>query len=273
MAKYNIYGYRDELRERRKRRKARIAFLIISSLVGLILFSIYALIFSSWFLVKEVQVSGQKEVPEEEIRNLISNYLSRRYFFNYISPFSNIILASSESIENSLRSNFPVIEATKVSKSLFKKSLTVQILEREIAGIWCKENSDKCFYFDKDGIFFKSAPKFSGEVFLTIEDSRGRNFNLIDSFDDKELFEKINLTRNILDDLKFIDYVNFFLPKGSFEFWIKTKDGWYIYLDKETDVPNQLVALKKFLEEKLPAARRQSLQYIDLRINNRIYYK
>lgn len=273
MVRYPNYGYIDELRKKRKRRKARIAFLIISSLAGLITFSIYALIFSGWFLVKEVQVSGQKEVPEEEIRNLIADYLNRRYFFNYISPFSNIILASSESIVSSLKNKFPTIETVKVSKDLFKKNLTVEVAEKEIAGIWCLDNSDKCLYFDGEGVLFKVAPKFSGEVFLTIEDGRGRDFNLADSFDDKELFEKINLTRNILDDLKFVDYNSFFLPQGSFEFWIKTKDGWYIYLDKESDIPTQLVALKKFLEEKLSAARRQTLQYIDLRVNNRIYYR
>ena len=120
---------------------------------------------------------------------------------------------------------------------------------------------------------FKPALRFSGEIFLTIEDGRGRDFNLTDVFDDRKLFEKISLTKGILDELKFIDYSNFFLPQGSFDFWIKTKEGWHIYLDKENDIPTQLVALKKFLEEKLPAARRQTLQYIDLRVNNRIYYK
>ena len=273
MIRYGNYGYIDELRKKRKRRKVRIAFLIIFSLIGLIIFSIYALIFSSWFLVKEIKVSGQKEVPEEEIRNLVADYLERRYFFNYISPFSNIILASSESIEDSLKNRFPTIETVRVSKDLFKKNLTVEIVEKKAAGIWCLDNSDKCLYFDGEGFLFKVAPKFSGEVFLTIEDNRGRDFNLGDNFDDRELFEKVNLTRSILNDLKFVDYISFFLPQGSFEFWIKTKDGWYIYLDKESDIPTQLVALKKFLEEKLPTTRRQDLQYIDLRVNNRIYYK
>jgi hypothetical protein len=44
-------------------------------------------------------------------------------------------------------------------------------------------------------------------------------------------------------------------------------------LDKASDIPIQLVALKKFLDEKLPASRRQTIEYVDLKINNRIYYK
>lgn len=289
MARYN-YGYIDELRGKRKRRKVRIAFLVISSLIVLTIFSVYALFFSKWFLIKEIRITGNKEISEEEIRNLIK-------------PFSNILFAGSESIEHSLQKNFPIIEKVNVDKHLFSKNLTVEINEREVIGIWCKsatgEESDKCFYFDNEGILFKPAPKFSGEVFLTVEDGRGRpgsrnsdsgfaakssrsesefsqpgrDFNLGDSFDDMELLEKINLTRSILDELKFIGYSNFFLPENSFEFWIKTKEGWHIYLDKESDIPTQLVALKKFLDEKLPESRRQNLQYIDLRVNNRIYYK
>ena len=81
------------------------------------------------------------------------------------------------------------------------------------------------------------------------------------------------MAKNVLDGLKVVDYTNFFLPEGSFEFWLKTKEGWYIYLDKASDIPVQLVALKKFLEEKLPAGRRRTLEYVDLKINNRIYYK
>lgn len=272
MARYN-YGYIDELRVKRKRRKVRVAFLVIYSSIAFVVFMTYALFFSGWFSIKEIQVSGYNEISEPEIRNLIGDYLSKKYLFGYIKPFSNILFASSETIKDSLRENFPIIKSVDIDKGLFNKNLTVEINEKEAVGIWCKNESDKCFYFDREGVMFKPALRFSGEIFLTIEDGRGRGFNLADSFDDRELFEKIGLTRGILDELKFIGYSNFFLPQGSFEFWIKTKEGWYVYLDKENDVPIQLVALKKFLEEKIPVSRRQSLQYIDLRVNNRIYYK
>ena len=278
MNKHLQRGYRDILKEKRGRRKIRVAFLVASSLIALVVFMVYSLFFSGWFSVENVLVIGNLEISEEQVKNLADNYLNKTYLLGYIKPFSNILFTSSEKIEHSLRNNFPIIGTVDIDKKLFSKTLSVEIKEREILGIWCgsagspQVNQD-CFYFDKEMVLFKSAPRVSGDVFLVIEDGRDRNFNLADSFDDRELFEKVNLTRNILDEINFIAYDSFFLPQGSFEFWIKSKEGWYIYLDKETDVPNQLVALKKFLEEKLPAARRQSLQYIDLRINNRIYYK
>jgi len=263
----------DELREKRKRRKRKIAFLIVSSLIVSAVFITYALFFSGWFSIKQTHISGNKEISEEAVRNSVDEYIQGYYLLNTVRPFSNILFASSEKIEHSLREKFPAIEKINVKKNLFSKNLTIEINEREPAGIWCKDSDDKCFYFDNSGVMFKAASKFSGEVILIIEDARIRDFSLSDEFDDKELLEKIDLTKSVLDELKFIGYSNFFLPQNSFEFWIKTKEGWYVYLDKETDISTQLVALKKFLEEKISANRRQALQYIDLRVNNRIYYK
>ncbi len=273
MISYSKYGYIDELRKKRKGRKVRFAFLVIFLLITLAVFLIYALLFSGWFSVNQIQVSGNREVSKEEIESLASEHINKTYLLGYIRPFSNIFLTSSESIEHSLRKNYPIIERVNVNKVFLSKNLTIEITERESVGIWCKGDEDKCFYFDKNALLFKEASKFSGDLFLVIEDGRGRNFKPGDNFDDQELFEKINLTRNILDELKLIDYTNFFLPSGSFDFWIETNFGWPIYLDKENDIPTQLVALKKFLEEKLSAEKQKTLQYIDLRVNNRIYYK
>ena len=219
-----MYGYRDTLKEKRKRRKVRIAFLIISSLTALLIFIAYALFFSGWFSVKQIQINGYEEISEAEIKNLIDGYLNKKYLLNYIKPFSNIMFANSETIEEFLQEIFPIIEKVNVDKQLLTKNLIIELNEREAIGIWCKSESDKCFYFDREGIMFKSALRFSGEIFLVIEDARGRDFNLTDTFDDKELFKKISLTKNILDELKLIGYSNFFLPKGSFDFWVKTKE-------------------------------------------------
>ncbi len=234
--------------------------MVVFSLSVIVIFLVYALFFSGWFLIKGIELSGNQEVDEEEIRKTVGQ-------------FSNILFSSSKEIEDSLKKNFPIIGRADVSKNFFNKRLSVRIDEREAAGIWCRHLEDQCFYFDKDGFLFKPAARFSGEAFLTIEDGRGKVLDLAGILDEKELIEKMNSAKRILDELKFIAYSNFFLAPGSFEFWIKTKEGWYVYLDKESDIPTQLVALKKFLEEKLPVSRRQNLQYIDLRVNNRIYYK
>ena len=46
---------------------------------------------------------------------------------------------------------------------------------------------------------------------------------------------------------------------------------WYILFDKSRDLKNQLQALELVLAEKIE--EREHLEYIDLRIENRVYYK
>jgi len=52
---------------------------------------------------------------------------------------------------------------------------------------------------------------------------------------------------------------------------VVTSESWYILFDLKRDIKSQLLALKVALDEKIK--NRMSLQYIDLRIENRIYYK
>ena len=250
-----------------------IAFFVIFVVLAVAAGSIYTLFFSGWFTIKGIEISGNQELNQEEIKNLAGSHINRSYLFGLIKSYSNILFAGSEIIEKSLKDIYPLIESVDVNKKLFSKNLEIDIKEREAIGVYCKKESETCFYFDRNNVLFKEAPRFSGQLFLVIEDSRNRDFKLSDSFDDAELLNKIFETKSIIDELRIVEYQNFFLPENSFDFWIKTKGGWNVYLDKEIDIPSQLVALKKFLEEKLPSDRRQSLQYIDLRVNNRIYYK
>src|SRR3989344_733020 len=138
MPKYGIYGYRDELREKRKKRKIRIAFLVVSSSVAFIVFTAYALFFSGWFLVKAVQISGNNEISEAEIKKIVSSHLDKSYLMGYIKPFSNIFFTDSDELEDSLKEIFPLINTAEVNKKFFKRNLSVEIGEREAAGIWCQ---------------------------------------------------------------------------------------------------------------------------------------
>lgn len=275
------YGrvYIDELRMRKKRRRRGIAFLVVFIVFTVGACLVYGLFFSGWFSIRNIEISGNIEISKDEVNKTVGSHIEKQYLFGLIRPYSNILFTSSESIEHLLRASYPLIEKMNVDKNLFTKNLNINLKEREPVGVYCKKDlsaqtgMETCFYFDTNNVLFKEAPRFSGQLFLVIEDSRSRDFKLGDSFDDDELLSKIFETKRIIDELRIVEYQDFFLPENSFDFWVKTKGGWYIYLDKEIDIANQLVALKKFLEEKLSPDRRQTLQYIDLRINNRIYYK
>lgn len=272
--KTRIHTYQDELRiKRRKKRRLKLLIFLIS-FFGLASWFGYLLFFSNIFLVKQVEVRGNEEISKEEILNKVDGYLNKHYLISRFRPRFNILFANSGELEAALSDGFLLAREFKVKKNLFEKKIKVRVEERDEAGVWCAAGGSDCFYFDEGGILFKESPRFSGPLFLVIEDGRGKVFELGDKFDDRVLLEKIIETKNILDQFQVVRYKNFFLPQGSFgEFWFITDEGWAVYLDKEVDLPTQLVALRKFLEEKLSVDKRATLQYIDLKINNRIYFK
>ena len=54
---------------------------------------------------------------------------------------------------------------------------------------------------------------------------------------------------------------------------LRTSEGWAIYLNEKTDLGQEVEILKIVLEKEISQIQRQDLEYIDLRINNKVYYK
>lgn len=78
-----------------------------------------------------------------------------------------------------------------------------------------------------------------------------------------ELTEKISQFTNV--EIAFYKLIN-----GK-EIRAVTKEGWYI-LFADSNIENQLKKLDLILKEKIKD-RRKSLEYIDLRFEDRVYYK
>ena len=74
--------YVDELREKRKKRKVRTAFLVFVSLAALAVFLVYALFFSGWFLIQGIEVKGNVDLQEEEVKNLVNGYLEKEFLID-----------------------------------------------------------------------------------------------------------------------------------------------------------------------------------------------
>jgi len=64
------------------------------------------------------------------------------------------------------------------------------------------------------------------------------------------------------------------IPPDSYdEFDARTAEGWKIMFGNSTNIEEQISALATFLKEKIKPEQRAKLQYVDLRIQDRIYYK
>jgi 5-carboxymethyl-2-hydroxymuconate isomerase len=254
-ANYNKYKYK-------KRKSKKILFIIfLFVLLGIV----YLLLFSPVFEVKEISIFGNQKISSDEIKN------------NLICK--NIILVTSKNIKNQLSEKFPEILESKISKNFLKRKLTINITEREEIGIICsgdpafaKASVGTCFYFDNDGIVFKNAPTTSGSLITIIQDYSNRKYAIGDKISEKSFIDIIlEISENLFAEIG-LKVSNFNIDSYPIEeLKATTNEGWYVLFSLKRDIKSQLLALKVALNEKIQS--RTSLQYIDLRIENRIYYK
>ena len=247
-------------RYRKKKRRFK-GILLLTCLIFLIVLG-YILFFSPIFKIRSIEVSGNKEVEAEEIKNSFT--------------YGNIFLVSENKIKNDLIKKIPKIGDLEISKNLIKRSIKLTIEERGRLGIACqvKEETEDCFYIDKKGIIFEDAPQTSGSLILLIKDYSQREFYLGKKIFEQRIVDFISQARQDLSSeigLTALDFNVLSFPLKDLK--VMTNEGWYIIFDLEGDIKNQLLSLKAALEEKILGEERKNLEYIDLRIENRIYYK
>lgn len=218
----------------------------------------YALFLSPVFKIKEVVILGTQKISPEEVRDNLT--------------CDNIIFTTRKSIKSQLLKKIPEILDLKISKNLFKRRLEINIQERETIGILCKQDADSCFYFDKNGVIFENAPNTSGSLIIVIKDYSQRDLKLGDAALDGNFIDTATVIKEELFQKMGIGTSSFDIESYPAEkLRVITGESWYILFSLKRDIKSQLSALKAALDEKIQD--RMSLEYVDLRIENRIYYK
>lgn len=170
-----------------------------------------------------------------------------------------------------------VLFFSSIGQNLFKKK--PEIKDEQEMGIICKENpafaeasAGTCFYFDKNGIAFENAPNTSGNLIDLIKDYSQKELKIGDEVLTKELMDNILAIKEYLFQKIGLKVASFDIDSYPVEgLRVVTNESWYILFSLKRDIKSQLLALKVALDEKIQ--NRSTLQYVDLRIENRIYYK
>lgn len=277
-----MYYHKTTLPPKRSIRRLRIfrhsAYIFL--FLAFLLVGITYFIFLDAIQIKSIVFRGLESIEEEEIRKSVRDLLNGRELFLF--PKSNIFLASSKEIENNLLKKFPHIGSIDVNKDFFPAGLSLTIKERALWVILCRvelvrgepnESIEECYYMDKEGIIFGHSPQFSGTLITKIKDFastapsllssplRARELDYIRVFKDGEnMFEELRGLQFVFDDES----------RDSFE--IKTAEGWRVILDVNADPKELLENLLLSLREEIKG-KRLNLDYIDLRLGNKIFYK
>lgn len=228
----------------------------------------YFLLFSAYFAIKNIEIEGLKSVSDSEVRSELETILEQKGYFSH--AYANYFTLRISNLSEILLEEFPKIQNAAIDK-IYPDTLRVKISEREIVGVWCRAKENGCFYIDKEGVVFETAPKSYGSIVFLVTDKRDTDSGLGKAVLNREdilKFEKITglLSRN------FPFGVREFVINENGKIEISTSENWKLLLGDDGDIKNQFSNLKYVLDEEI-REKRLNLEYVDLRLGNRIYYK
>lgn len=243
------------------------AFLLLLIVGG----GYYILFFRNLFDLHSIAISSPDNIDSDEIRVAAEAWMDANRLPR-VARRNNILIFSPQRMSDSLRDQFPAIADLDISRTS-RHSFSIKITSRKPAGIWCLTKSEQCYYFDQSGIAYAEIPQTSGALYLLIKDERMHETALGEKITDSDWLKAILLVRNSLQ-FSNIGIRALGIEADSFnEFYVETTQGWKIMFSLETSLSDQTSALSQFLKEKISSDELLTLEYIDLRIPNRIYYK
>ena len=234
----------------------------------------YILLFSPFMTIEEISIKGEENLKKDEILVVVKESLAGKYL--NVWQKNNFILASKGRIKNDLQGRFRRIEDVEVVKN-FPNKLSIVIKEVKASLILC--SGDPCWVIDEKGRAFARADFSSNEFgernLIVLRNSNAKNIAQEDVLVEEDLKNFILETTHRLESELSIrikgEYSTPAMISGDLR--AETSEGWKIFFNKNLGSKKTLEMLKAILENNIDQEKRANLEYIDLRVSNKAYYK
>jgi len=241
---------------------------IVIFLAIVIVFSsvFYLLRFSSIFKIKSFEIAG--DISSEELKQSVRSAILENNLGAKIFGEDNILFWDNVDFEK-IYKKFPKVSNITISKNIFKGNVIAKINGKEKNAAWCLAERDECFWIDSTGFISNTAPSFQGKIVKVVRDSTPeRDLNIGDRVLDQEGAINLDKIFMLLSELK-IDVREFKIDDIKYR-EIKTlvDNGPEIQFSLDFDPGFSKNALKGLTA----SLDWQKMRYIDLRVENRIYY-
>ena len=286
MLKRNVPNSPRLLELKKERRKAIFGKIFLIFATFLVIFASLAYVSRLEQLnIREIRITGNKVVEGEVIKEIVEEKIAGYYL--WLVPKTNILLYPKNNIKTELQEKFRRLKNINLSVAS-NKVLGVTVTEREGLFIWCGDQlpeastENKCYFVDENGYIFAEAPYFSGEVYFKFyAPIDGTSDDPTGSYLLNGNFEKIILFKNALETMglkpvalyaKDNNEIKLYLSKGK-----SLSMGPEIIFTIDADLENLAENLETALSTEPLLSnfknKYSSLEYIDLRYGNKVYYR
>lgn len=246
-------------------------YLLAISFFGVV---VYALFFSPFLAVDRIEISGIQELNLEDVKKASENSYGGEYLG--IAPKKNLLIFPVRKTKKTLLDSFKKIKNVSIEKK-FPNFVEIKIQERKSLVIWCE--GEKCFIVDENGDAFEQVGLDSREVLENnlVKVISGNVKNIAEG---EKILEvgKVEFLNNFKDILQKKSGVEFsgevrMQSHMAEEVILKTVQGWNVYVSAIIPLEKSASTLKIFLDKEISSEDFGRLEYVDLRVENKIFYK
>lgn len=261
----------------RQKRKTHQMFVACTKVIGglgvgaLCIGGMYLIFYTNALQVKKIEVINNQLAEKEEIKTKVATTLIKEGKRRALVGPANLLFWLGSDRKMVQTETLPQVKEVEVSADMLRKTIILNVKERSVLGMWC-ENEDSCYGFDEKGILFIKTPRVSGSLFLKIESENRGTVAL-----GKPILTKQEHGENVLKTLSVLREKGWLIREvriknASLNEWeVETKTNNPITMKFSLAfVPDNIENILEDMKEKM---KKQNLSVIDMRIENRIYYK
>ncbi len=234
----------------------------------------YFIFSTDYFRITNVTVIDARPHVEAQVREKIDQFLASEKF---IIPRANLLFLQKNKMEDKLEEEIYPIYAVKIQKKI-PGVLKIIVQEKKPVAIFFSHS--QYFYMDHKGLIFEK---------MSIDNLPQSSLSIIKNLEENNQIE-IKIGSRVVSE-RFMDFILELMEKfpkqitdfliaeisipsvASQEVHIKTNKNFSVYFDITRTPESQLIALQKVWQEIIKEEEKEKLEYIDLRIDHKVYYK
>jgi hypothetical protein len=262
--------YRTETAMWRHRYRALyLGTMIVLALATIVILGLLVLLRTPLFRVTSVRIEGTTYIPVDQVDTLLKGRVTGSSWVKNFLGNRNILIWPAEVKASDLK-YLPEAQSITIQKSYFHRSIVVIVHERDREGIWCFKQASPatCFWFDGQGMVVR-APSTEGELVLAVNDYARSGIAYGEPPLASDLFQNLFSIFEALKKMAVVPKEIRLNDLGLQEIQVPTYNGPTLAFSLRFPATNTPAAFKELATKTAIA----NLQYIDFRVENRLYYK
>ncbi|TSC73028.1 MAG: Uncharacterized protein G01um101438_51 [Parcubacteria group bacterium Gr01-1014_38] len=228
-------------------------------------------LFAPQFRVEKIRVEGGSELLRTQVESKVKAFIEREAVFQ---GTPRLFLVPRDRLAETLRAEFPELATVQVLRRL---PATLELYLQEKVTVAFLEVGGRTFALESEG---RIVAEVSSEDARRAQLPRVRDLHTTipvrpgDTVLNPAVMQLFHEVVVKLPEQFSVSVEELIIPAiGSEEVHVHTSGGWNVLLDARRPLTDQLGALEKVVTEELDAETLRRLEYIDLRIQGKVFYR